>query len=1031
MKTIKLKFSYPIVLILSALMAACSDNATIPGEHLEADEKISFNQHIRPILNNNCTGCHGGVGKQANISFIYRSEALGRGHSGRLTIVPGDPDASELIARVETNDVSIRMPYKAPALPDKDIQVLRKWIEQGAQWEEHWAFIKPQAQKLPEVKNQALINNEIDHFIQANLEANNLSMAPLADKHALLRRLSFDLIGLPPTQQEIDTFITDSSPDAYEKQVERLLASPRYGERWAAMWMDLSRYADSHGYTRDEERDAWPYKQWVIEALNKNMSYKNFMIEQLAGDLLPQRTLDSIIATGFHRQTPTNSEGGTDDEEFRMVAVMDRNATTWSVLNAMTMNCVQCHAHPYDPIEHEAYYTSLSFFNSSQDADYRDYKPLYKLAKNELYKQQAFEIQEKLIAIREHEAKKAYSLAKYTHDAQQAWQKLYIASAIGDEYRGLNTYIREMEETNTRLIKEGKTPNYRFVELIKVGNKRLEELKLQGHRQFETKQGEYFDPGKYEARVFFHLASSEFKQATNITALRLSALPQAPEKARHTPESPFYIDDMKIYLVKTDGSKAQLPVLTQMSNTSEVMDQQLSYLSTLSPEHDGLTTGKGAGWFAHRIYLPRWTVAVLSEPLILKEGEKLEFELAQMQLTTASDGAIPRLHRVKIEHTDNPQWQQYASSEQRLTHLKQYGELKQALDAIEGYDMPVILEQDVWDKRAMAKFNRGNMLAKVGDLLKPGTPKIFPEFDQAQNRLGLAKWFFDPEQPLTARVAVNRLWHRLFGIGIVETLEDFGSAGTLPNHPELLDWLALEFQNTYKWDVKAILKVIVTSHAYKQDASIDPVLYEQDPHNTLFARGPRQRLSAEMVRDQALATSGLIHHQIGGEPAMPPQPEGIWGHPGVKFKDWTEAVDQQRYRRAVYTFVKRAFMYPSFLTFDMETREFSHERRIPTNTPLQALVTLNDPVYHEAAQHLGSLMQQQAKNQDTQNALVYGFKRVTSRAPNHQELSSLELALSEINHQIDSTGSIDKKAFDSKWTAIASILLNLDAALTR
>lgn len=1035
MKKLRLTFMPFTGFMLTGLFAisltSCSDTTSVSADNPAASDKISFNHHIRPILNKNCTGCHGGVGKQADVSFIYREEALGRGHSGRLTIVPGDPDASELIARVETDDVSIRMPYKAPALAEEEIQLLRKWIKQGAQWEEHWAFIKPQDHKIPKVENESVINNEIDNFIQANLESENLTMAARADKTALLRRVSFDLIGLPPTQQEIDTFIDDTSSNALEKQVDRLLASPRYGERWAAMWMDLSRYADSHGYTRDEERESWPYKQWVIEALNKNMSYKDFMIEQLAGDLLPKRSLDNIIATGFHRQTPSNSEGGTDDEEFRMVAVMDRNATTWSVLNAMTMNCVQCHSHPYDPIEHQAYYTSLSFFNTSKDADYRDYKPLYKLAKNDQEKQQAFEIQEQLIAIREHEANKAFSLAQPTNDSKHAWQKVHIESAIGDEYRGLDTYIKEMEATNARLIKEGKTVNYRHVELIKVGKKRLKELKNQGDREYKIKDGELFDSGKYEARVFIHLTSKEFNQGQSINALRLSVLPQEPEKARHTPEKPFYIDDLKIYLVKEDGSKQQLPVQTQMSNTTEVMDEQLSYLSTLSSEHNGLETGQGVGWFAHRIYFPRWTVAVLAEPLILKDGEKLEFELAQMQLKTRGDGAIPRLHRVKIEHTSNPRWPQYALSEKRLNNLKQYGELKQQLAGIEGYDMPVMLEQDAWDNRGMAKFNRGNMLAKVGDLLKPGTPKIFPEFNHAQTRLGLAKWFFEPDQPLTARVAVNRLWHRLFGIGIVETLEDFGSAGTLPNHPELLDWLALEFQNTHQWDVKAILKLMVMSHAYQQDATVDPILYEQDPHNTLFARGPRKRLSAEMVRDQALVASGLIHHQIGGEPAMPPQPEGIWGHPGVKFLDWQDATDQQRYRRAVYTFVKRAFMYPSFLTFDMETREFSHERRIPTNTPLQALVTLNDPVYYEAAQHLGKLMEQKAQSQNEPDALTYGFKRVISRVPNNRELNSLKAALVEINQQIDSTGVIDNQTFDSQWTAIASVLLNLDAALTR
>lgn len=346
--------------------------------------------------------------------------------------------------------------------------------------------------------------------------------------------------------------------------------------------------------------------------------------------------------------------------------------------------------------------------------------------------------------------------------------------------------------------------------------------------------------------------------------------------------------------------------------------------------------------------------------------------------------------------------------------------------------MPVILEQDAWDNRGMAKFNRGNMIAKVGDLLKPGTPAIFPEFDQPQTRLGLAKWFFEPEQPLTARVAVNRLWHRLFGIGIVETLEDFGSAGSLPKHPELLDWLAIKFQTDLKWDMKAMLKFMVMSHAYQQDATIKPEVLEFDPQNQLFSRGPRQRLTAEMIRDQALVASDLVVHKIGGEPTMPPQPEGIWGHPGRDIKEWTDAADENRYRRAIYTFVKRAFMYPSFLTFDMETREISHERRLPTNTPLQALVTLNDPVYHEAAQALGKLMlAEQIKASDAQ-AIEYGFKRVVSRQPKSQELTRLIAAIGQIDEDIQDSGELTgNQATESKWTAMASILLNLDIALTR
>ncbi|WP_448245463.1 PSD1 and planctomycete cytochrome C domain-containing protein [Thalassotalea agariperforans] len=1019
-----------ISLVSPLLLSGCFE------KEKAVESTISFNHDIRPILNKSCTGCHGGVSKQANVSFIYREEALGRGHSGRLTIVPGDPDASELIARVESDDPNIRMPYKGAKLPDHEIQLLRDWIAQGANWQEHWAFIPPSPQTVPEVENKQVINNDIDAFLEANLAANGLSLMPKANKQTLLRRLSFDLIGLPPTPQEIDDFLADNSTNAYEKQVDRLLASPRYGERWAAMWMDLSRYADSHGYTRDEERDSWPYKQWVIEALNANQPYDQFMIEQLGGDLMPNRSLKNILATGFHRQTPTNSEGGTDDEEFRMVAVMDRNATTWSVLNAMTMNCVQCHSHPYDPIEHHEYYASLGFFNTSKDADYREYDPLYKYAKKDDEKQLAFELQEQLTKIREHEAKQAVELSKQTEQSSP-WQQLTIESALGDEYRGLAAFVKKMEDSNAKLVEEGKPPSKYHLTLIKVGNARLKELadNNQKVRAFETKNGEYFDAGKYELRLYYHFISAAAQQEKSISAIRLNAIPQNPEKARHTPEPHFQADDVKFYLVKPDGSKVQLAIKTHMSNSTEVMDNQLSALSKLSglnnKEDKGLEAGKGVGWFAHRLYLPRWSVAVLAEPLTLKPGEKIEVEVEQMQKGIRVDSLQTRLHRVRIETTNFDGWSQYANSDTRTANIDEYGKLKKQLKAIDGYLMPVMLEQDNWDKRAIAKFDRGNMTNKVGDLLAPNTPAIFPEFNQQQNRLGLAQWFFKPEQPLTARVAVNRLWHRLFGIGLVETLEDFGGAGSLPNHPELLDWLALKFQNDFKWDTKAILKLMVMSHAYQQDATVQAERYELDPLNKWFSRGPRQRLSAEMVRDQALVASNLIVNKIGGVPVMPPQPEGIWGHKGRWLHWWEDATDENRYRRAIYTFVKRAFMYPSFLTFDMETREISHQRRLPTNTPLQALVTLNDPVYHEAAQALGKIMMNQAKTSDDKQAIRFGFKRVVSRLPKEKEVQSLTFALQKVSEQIQLDGVSGDDAQASTWTAMGSILLNLDDALTR
>ncbi|WP_158966161.1 PSD1 and planctomycete cytochrome C domain-containing protein [Paraglaciecola sp. L3A3] len=1019
--------------LLLIVLSACDTQSS-----LETSSEIDFNRDIRPILNENCTGCHGGVSKQSGVSFIIREEALGRGHSGRLTVVPGDPDASGLIERIESKDPNIRMPYKAPPLPQEKISLLRQWIEEGAVWEEHWAFEKPKMPAVPKFEKSEVLQNEIDQFVQLKLSEHDLSPSLKADKATLLRRLSLDLTGLPPTLAELDAFILDSNPDAYDKQVDRLLASKHFGERWASMWLDIARYADSRGYTRDQYRAIWPYRDWVINAFNQNKSYKDFFIEQLAGDLLPNRTVENMIATGFHRNTPINNEGGTDDEEFRVVAMLDRVSTTWAALNGITMNCVQCHSHPYDPIQHDEFYKFYSFLNSTQDADKFTDTPLLKLANDPSQQQQTFELQEHTLQIKNQIAEQAV-LA----NENEKWLKLPITKAEINEMSALE--IKRKEHQDKLSTAQEKTWLYNSLQQ-KIA--RLDEhiARLQGQAlvPLSLKQGEVYEPSEALPPLAVYQLDTELPSdftpdEQKITAIRFMVSGLNPNKTPHTPEFSYNIDKVDAWHVAADGTETSVKFATFLASSTEVLDSQIKKLNTLHKNRKQATQalaqndqmGTAISLFAQRLFNPRWSIGILDTPIKLAKGETIRVDVHRLQ-GIALNEQPSKLRQLKIEASSNDKWLALAKDQTRLNNIARYVQLNQELQKISGINMPVMYEQDAWDKRGTSVFARGNFLAKEDKLLVPDVPGILPDLpsDKPRNRLTMAEWFFDPEQPLTARVAVNRFWHALFGRGIVETLEDFGSIGEKPTHPKLLDWLALTFKNDMQWDIKALVRLIVSSATYQQQSNILPEQAEKDPDNIWLSRGPKQRLTAEMIRDQALFASGLLSNKMGGIGVMPPQPEKIWGRLGTTIKDWKNAEGEDKYRRAIYTFIKRQYIYPSFVTFDMESREISHARRIPTNTPLQALVTLNDPVYHDAAQSLAKLMIEEktkysASEQAADNAINLGFLRVMSRVAKQDELTTVKDTLDLV---YASVGTEDELG---AWTAVASIIFNLDSALTR
>jgi Protein of unknown function (DUF1553)/Protein of unknown function (DUF1549)/Planctomycete cytochrome C len=1013
---------------------------------------VDFSRDIRPIFNQNCTSCHGGVRQKNGVSFIFREEALGTGKSGRRTIVPGDPAASELIARVTSKDPDVRMPYHAPPLLPDQIALLRRWIKEGAQWTDHWAFVAPKPQPLPTVKRADWVRQSLDRFILARLEKESLQPSPEASKAELLRRASLDLTGLPPTAEEEAVYLADSSRNAYEKQVDRLLASPAYGERWASMWLDLARYADTMGYEADRRRPGvWPYRDWVIEAYNKNVPYDLFVTAQLAGDLLPGATFEDRIATSFHRQTPNNQEGGTDDEEFRTIAIIDRVATTWSVLNGITINCVQCHSHPYDPIRHAEYYKSFAFFNTSNDADLDDDFPVLRVPKDKSRYPEASQIQQE-IAQRIHSQEDADRAMV----AKSEWQAAPIETAAANEIEVLGPKITRIENQLAKLKSKKMPPKEKadqmkdILDSLAVARKRLAHAQAAGGpaKTFEIKDGEALAKATTPPESFYELTAST--RIPVVTAIRVEVPPFDAEKARHTPENGFFVDDVRAWLRHPDGRKERVAFRYFLHDSEPDLESAVS--DSVAPKKADKKKDVADGFAANtKLFRTRWIVGVPAVPQRIPANARIEVDLKQ----TDDINSKPALaQRVRLSFSNDPCWTSLVQDPSRARNIVRLQDLERSLAKIPTVELPVMTEQQPYERRSTLEFERGNFMTKIGPDLVPDVPGIFPKLPEGspRDRLTLAKWFFSPGQPLTARVAVNRYWEELFGTGIVETLENFGSVGEEPSHPELLDWLALHFQNDLHWDMKALLRELVTSAAYRQSSASTPVLTERDPRNRLLARGPQQRLTAEMVRDQALVASGLLNRTMGGPPVMPPQPAGVWKSV-YNDDDWKDATGPDRYRRAIYTFVKRTSGYPSFLTFDASDRDTSLPRRIPTNTPLQALVTLNDPVYQEAAESLAKrVMKETAVNSKTgaenllDARLSYETRLVLSRDPTQRELAILRaffeksLAMSGKPSLVGAKMTVNKSSAQDQQdttkelqalTAVGSVLFNLDAALTR
>ncbi|MBC8770368.1 PSD1 domain-containing protein [Arenibacter sp. BSSL-BM3] len=885
---------------------------------LQPSDTVDFSADIKPILNKNCITCHGGVKKSGGFSLLFEEEAFANTESGVPAIIPGNAAKSPFIQRLKEDDPELRMPYKKSKLSKEEIELLTKWVDQGAKWGKHWAYTLPEKVEIPEATQSAgissgdsegFIQNDIDHFILRTLKNNDLEPSLPAEPNVIARRLAMDITGLPPNDSLFSDFTAGKI--TYENMVDELLSQDAYGEKWASWWLDQARYADTKGYESDMGRTMWQYRDWVIKAFNKDMPYDQFTIEQLAGDLLPNPSADHLIATAFHRNTMNNGEGGTDDEEFRVAAVVDRVNTTFEVWQSTTIGCVQCHSHTYDPFKNREYYNLMAFFNNSRDEDTSEDEPNLKFYNEEQQK----------------EVTKIYE-----------WIAKNESQEVAEKYKNFLTYTEPIYHSH--LIKK-------------------------------------FENGNVEGRLSlrdngFCFLNNVYTQGAGYMYLKYSS----------------GIDGTTMTIKKDD---ADGEILSQfvINKTSSTIVRKIPFKKIneklnlyIEADNNNISPKSALGYFTWFAFLPDIPEHPSAEYMGIKDSI------------------------LQLLNTNTP-------------------------------SLPIMVENPDYRNRTTQVFERGNWLMKT-DTVEPATPKSLNAWNDAwpKNRLGLSKWMVSKENPLTARTLVNRVWQQIYGRGIVASLEDMGSQSDPPSHPELLDWLALRFMNEHNWSIKALVKDIVMSGTYRQSSKNNAKLYNLDPENRLYARGPRIRLGAEQIRDQALAVSGLLSTKMYGPSVMPPQPDGIW-QTVYNGGNWVESQGEDKYRKAIYTYLKRTSPYPSFLTFDAGSREVSTVRRTVTNTPLQALVTLNDPVYLETAYHLAKFM---GKSNNVDTSIREGYRKAVLEDISERKLAVLkELYNTSVADFEDKPKNIkefipfetDTNANLAALTVVANAIMNLDEFLTK
>lgn len=1017
--------------VLGLLLAAAHGTAAEPG--------VDFAKEIEPILIKRCSECHGPDKQKGDLRLDTRTLALKPAKSGKLALVPGKPEESEILKRVTTLDPDDVMPPKEPRLTAAEVSSLRRWISEGAVWPEvdpraHWSFRAPVRPAVPEVRTSGVtLHNEIDRFIQARLEKEGLSMRPEEDRAALLRRVSLDLTGLPPTWAEVEAFRKDISANAYEKAVDRLLASPQFGEHMARGWLDLARYADSNGYQVDLARSIWPYRDWVIQAFNRNQRFDQFTIDQIAGDLVPNATLEQRIATGFNRNTKINDEGGGDAEEYRVKAVKDRVATVGTAWLGLTLNCAECHTHKYDPISHDEYYQFYAFFNNSTDGGNYSVAPTVEVPAPDLSQTKAF------VKARLASTQKELAAAEAALAAEQAQWEKRVAKA-GDTWKVLQ--LRNPHSTG-------------------------------GSGYTNLPDGSLLAKG---VNPIYDTITVESETAlTGITAVMLEVLPD-PSLPKNGPgrwgaSGNFILDEFAFSALPKSGP---MPANTNLVFATATADWEQQYYRAEHAVDGNPKTGWAIGpRFGQRHVL----VASLQEPAGFKGGSRLGFRFDHYHGNSHCVGRF----RISVTTEKQPDLRWPFSTEVRdalavkpAARTEEQKKLlasahREASETVRGLEREILRLQQREKQLAAQKFStmvmqergepqprqtyvhqRGDFLSRGKDV-SAGVPAVFHPLPEgaAVNRLALARWLVDPANPLTARVTVNRFWERCFGTGLVKTSEDFGRQGEPPSHPELIDWLATEFVRL-GWDVKAMQKLIVMSAAYRQNAAADATRLEKDFYNRLISRGPRFRMDAEMIRDHALAVSGLLNPKIGGPSVHPVQVANLWKEigflrPEIGMDEWPLSEGPDLYRRAVYTFWRRVCTYPTFATFDAPSRDVCVARRPRTNTPLQALAALNEPTLLEAARVFAQRILAEGGKDDAAR-VEYAFRTCVGREPTAAEKTRLVTFVKQQTQsfardakgagELVSVGSASIPAGTdprrlAPWMMLGNVLFNLDETLTK
>jgi hypothetical protein len=1066
-----------------------------------AADRIDFARDIRPILSDACFQCHGPdeTQRKADLRLDTRPGIFGNRDSG-VPVVAGKPEDSEAWLRITADDPKMLMPplKSGKKLSEKQIAMIKTWIEQGAKWNSHWAFEAPQTQPLPKVERARWARNPIDLFILERLEREHLEPSPTADRITLLRRVSLDLVGLPPTIAEVDAFLADQSDDAYENAVDRLLASPHYGERWARIWLDAARYADSDGYEKDKSRQVSAYRDWVINAFNRNLPYNHFIINQIAGDLLPNPTQDEIVATGFLRNSMINEEGGVDPEQFRMEAMFDRMDAIGKGVLGLTIQCAQCHSHKFDPLTQEEYYRMFAFLNNSHEGNIAAYTPAELQQRADIFRQ-----------IGEIEAELKHQTPDWP-DRLARWEE----SVVNDQPEW--TVIQSAEDDTSG-----------------------------GQKMYRIKDGSYlcagYAPTKHDVVV------NITTRVQNITAFRLEQLndPNLPLggpgrsikgtaaltefKVNAKPVGmPEKAESVKFVKATADVNPAEKPleaIYDDKSGKTRVTGPVDFAIDGKDETAWGIDIGPG------RRNKPCKAVFVAEKPISFSEGAELEIHLVQnhggwnsddnqnhnlgrfrLSVTTAAEPtadqlpadvramlAVPREQRTPAQaaalfsywRSTAPEWQ--AANEKIEELWKQHPE---------GSSQLVLNERS--EPRTTSVLERGDFLNPTTPVT-PGVPAFLHPLpvSQAPTRLAFAEWLVDPKSPTTARSFVNRVWQTYFGTGLVSTSEDLGSQSEAPSHPELLDWLAIEFmtptnipplrkgaeggvrstglveenqsrqspdaespidrQETVSatpgppllrggeayWDIKRLQRLIVTSASYRQSSRVTPELQARDPLNRLLARAPRLRVDAEIVRDIALAASGLLEDTVGGPSVFPPAPDFLFSPPASYGpKTWKTDTGRGQFRRALYTFRYRSVPYPTLQAFDAPNGDFSCVRRTRSNTPLQALTSLNEPLFLECARSLARVTLTSGGATDGER-VAFAFRRCIARRPAETESAALltllakqterfgdgkhnpwELAAADPDHPPELPAGVTPAQL-AAWTAVSRVLLNLDETISK